>query len=309
MPGIGYITNPRSRANLRDPVRARQLAYLLGNRGWSEATRSLDDLYRVVEEFRRERIDVVAVNGGDGTLHHTLTAFIRTYGSDPLPAVAFLRGGTMNTIANSFGVRGSTEALLYDLIDRYHSGEELRFVERELLQVGDSYGFIFGNGMISNFLRAYYGTGRPSPAMAARLLARGVVSSLVGGAFARQLFRRFRGRVVVDGEEWAREDFVTVTAAAVTQIGLGFKPFYRCGEQPGKFPVLGIHTTPLGMVMELPRLFLGRPMRRDKVINLVASAVLFESDDALEYTIDGDTYSARRSLELRTGPKIRVVVP
>src|SRR5215471_13326780 len=104
VPGIGLITNPRSRVNLRDPGRPRRLSYLIGSHGQAEATRTLDDLYRVCEEFRKERIDVLGISGGDGTLHHTLTAMIRTYGSDQsLPPIAILRGGTMNTIARSFG--------------------------------------------------------------------------------------------------------------------------------------------------------------------------------------------------------------
>jgi len=38
----------------------------------------------------------------------------------------------------------------------------------------------------------------------------------------------------------------------VEQIGLNFKPFYRCNEQPGKFAVLGIHTSAFGFVEHVP---------------------------------------------------------
>src|SRR5262249_53371275 len=88
MPGIGLITNPRSRLNQRDPSRMRKWSYLLGTHGTAEATKSLDDLYRVAEEFKKERIDILGISGGDGTLHHTLTAVIQTYGDQPLPLVA-----------------------------------------------------------------------------------------------------------------------------------------------------------------------------------------------------------------------------
>jgi len=53
MPGIGLITNPRSRVNKRDPSRIRRLGYLIGSHGKAEATKSLDDLYRVCEELKR----------------------------------------------------------------------------------------------------------------------------------------------------------------------------------------------------------------------------------------------------------------
>jgi diacylglycerol kinase (ATP) len=307
VPGIGLITNPRSRVNRRDPARLRRLGYLIGSHGVAEATRSLDDLYRVCEEFKKERIDILGISGGDGTMHHTLTAMIKTYEEQPLPLIAILRGGTMNTIANSFGIKGSTPQLLFELVDKHRRGltRELDIFEREILQVGDRYGFIFGNGVIYNFLHEYYGTGRPSPAVAARLVARGALSTMVSGPLAERLYRRFRARVVVDGDVWAREDFATVAASVVEQIGLGFRPFYRI--QPGTFAVLGVHASALGFVSELGRIFAGRPMRRDKVIDAVAREVLFESETSLEYTIDGDTYVGEGQLTLRMGPRLRFV--
>ena len=309
MPGIGLITNPRSRANLRDPGAPRRLSYLIGSHGTAEATRSLDDLYRVCEEFRKERIDVLGISGGDGTMHHTLTAVIRTYGEQPLPPIAILRGGTMNTIANSLGIKGKTPRLLFELVDRHRRGDALDVFEKEILQIGDKYGFIFGNGIIYNFLHEYYATGNPSPSTATRLIAAAAASTMVGGDLARRIYRRFRARVVADGDSWACEDFITVAAACVEQIGLGFRPFYRANERAGCFALLGIHTTALGFVLDLPRILAGKPMRRDKVIDTLASEVVFTSleTDKLEYIIDGDAYICEDALTLRTGPKLRFV--
>jgi diacylglycerol kinase family enzyme len=309
MPGIGLITNPRSRVNKRDPGRARRLGYLIGSHGTAEATKSLDDLYRVCEEFKKERIDVLGISGGDGTMHHTLTAMIKTYGEQPLPLVAILRGGTMNTVANSFGIRGETPNLLFELVDKHRRGltGELEVFEQELLKIGDNYGFIFGNGLIYNFLHEYYSTGHPSPATAASLVLRGSVSSAVNGPLAQRLYRRFRARVWVDGDLWARTDFATVAASVVKQIGLGFRPFYRCDEQPGRFAILGIHTDAFGFVSELGRIRAGRPMRRDKVIDAVAKEAIFESETPLEYTIDGDTYVGEGKLALGIGPRVRFI--
>ncbi len=307
MPGIGLITNPRSRVNLRDPGRARRLSYLVGSHGNAEATKSIDDLYRVCEEFKKERIDVLGISGGDGTLHHTLTAMIRTYGDEPLPPVAILRGGTMNTIARSFGIFGETPRLTFELVDRHRRGllGTFPWFEREILQVGDAYGFIFGNGIIYNFLHEYYATGNPSPGTAAQLILRAAGSTMVRGALARRIYKRFHARVVADGDRWACEDFITVAAAVVEQIGLGFKPFYRVHERPDAFAVLGIHTDAAGFVAELPNIMAGRPMRRDKVIDQAAREVVFEADEPLEYIIDGDTYVQEGSLTLRLGPKLR----
>jgi len=311
VPGIGVITNPRSRANLRDPSKARKLGYLIGSHGSAQATRSLDDLYRVCEEFKKERIDVLGISGGDGTLHHTLTAMIKTYGEQELPPVAILRGGTMNTIANSLGLTGETPKLLFELVDKHRRGlmHEIEVFQRAILQIDDRYGFIFGNGIIYNFLHEYYATGNPSPPVAARLILGAAASTMVNGELARRIYRRFRARVIADGDCWAAQDFITVAAACVEQIGLGFKPFYRCNEAPDAFALLGIHTNALGFVLELPNILAGRPMRRDKVIDAIAREVVFESleKEPLEYIIDGDTYIGGERLVLKTGPTLKFV--
>lgn len=307
MPGIGVITNPRSRANKRDPGAMRRLGYLLGSRGEAAATLSLDDLYRVAEEFKKADIDVLGINGGDGTIHHTLTAFLRTYGDAPLPLVAILRGGTMNTIANSLGIKGDPPRMLFELVDRYHAGLGFDVFENPVLAVGDAWGFIFGNGLIFNFLDAYYGTGHPSPSTAASLLGRAMASAAIGGPLARRITRRFHARVTVDGVPWACDDFLAVTAATVEQLGLGSRPFYRARERADAFHLLGIHApSAASIAVEIPRVFLGRPLRRDKVIDTLAREVIFEAPQ-LEYIIDGDTYRAPDRLRVALGPSLRLI--
>ncbi len=307
MPGIGVITNPKSRANKKNPTRMRELGQLLGSRGSAEATRSLDELYRAAEEFKAAGIDILGINGGDGTIHVTLTAFLKVYGDAPFPRVAILRGGTLNTIAKGIGIVGSPSDILFEIIDRAHRGEEIPSQERHVMQIGEQYGFIFGNGLIANFLEAYYGTGNPSPWTGAKLLFRTVASAIVRGKLVRSLFKRFEGDVLVDGETWARRDFVTLTGSTVPEIGLGFKPFYRCDEKPGHFAFLGMHCPPVGLSVELPRIFMGKPMRRDKAISVVAKDCLLRSDEPFSYTIDGDIYTGARELAIKTGPKLRLI--
>jgi diacylglycerol kinase family enzyme len=307
VPGIGLITNPRSRVNKKDPSKPRKLGHLIGSHGTAEATGSLDDLYRVCEEFKKERIDVLGISGGDGTMHHTLTAMIKTYGDQPLPPVAILRGGTMNTIANSLGVKGDPPNLLFELVDKHRRGVPLETFDRELLQVDDRYGFIFGNGIIYNFMHEYYSTGSPSPSTALKLILSAAASTMVRGPLSKRIYRRFKAQVICDGDLWACEDYITVAAAVVEQIGLGFTPFYRCRERPGYFAVLGIHTSAVGFVSELPAIRRGLPMRRDKVIDAIARELTFHCDDNVEYMIDGDTYVGSKSLTLRTGPTLRFI--
>src|SRR5580704_15632275 len=136
--GIGVVLNPKSRRNLRDPSAASRLARTLGDHGVVREARSIDELYRIAEDFRREDIDVLAISGGDGTNHVTLTGFIDVYGGATMPQVALLRGGTMNTVANSVGVtRGRPEGVLERLLRDYaeRASLPLENVERHVMRI------------------------------------------------------------------------------------------------------------------------------------------------------------------------------
>src|SRR4051812_22856783 len=119
MSGIGIITNPHSKLNKRNPARMSLLGYILGAKGQLEVTNTLEDLGRVARDFKEKGVTILAINGGDGTICRTLTAFIKEYGETgtPLPQVALLRGGTINVLANNLRIKGSPEQVLYRLVD------------------------------------------------------------------------------------------------------------------------------------------------------------------------------------------------
>jgi diacylglycerol kinase family enzyme len=313
MPGIGVIVNPRARQNLRDPRAATRLARTLGDHGVVRTANSHDELARIAEDFRKLEIDVLGISGGDGTNGVTLTGFLKVYADEPLPPVAFLRGGTMNTVANAVGVpRGRPDGLLAHLIERYAARQRLplQSVERHVLRVGDHYAFLFGTGALQGYIREYYSVPEPNAIWAAKLLARASASVLVGGETARRVAPRWEGRVrFEDGTSFPDRDYFAIACGTVDQIGLGFRPFYRFDEQPGCFHVLGIHTTPFGFVRKLPAIWRARSMGEDHALEKVTrKAVLEPRSGAIEYMCDGDLYRREGPLELATGPRVRILV-
>src|SRR5690606_12685592 len=114
----------------------------------------------------------------------------------------------------------------------YTLGQEFEVTERNILKIEyqdtTHYGFIFGNGLIYGFLAAYYENPNPSPWVAFTTFSRTLVSALMGGELATQMFEPFRARIRVDGEEWERQEYTAVVASTIEQIGLGFRPFIRC---------------------------------------------------------------------------------
>jgi diacylglycerol kinase family enzyme len=313
VPGIGVVLNPKSRRNLRDPRAASRLARRLGDHGVVREARSIDELYRIAEDFRRDDIEVLAISGGDGTNHVTLTGFLDVYGGHTMPQVALLRGGTMNTVANSVGVRrGGPEGLLGRLLRDYaqRANAPLENVERHVMRIGSHYGFLFGTGVVAGFLAEYYRDGDPTPLVAAKTLARGIGSAFLGGETIRRMARPFRGSVVLeDGTRWEERDYLTVAAGTIAHIGLNFKPFRRYDEKTGRFHMLGIHTSPVGLVRDLPRIHRAEPMRPGKAYEALSTrAVVRSADGIVRYMIDGDLHETRGELEVTIGPRVRLVV-
>jgi len=332
MPGIGVILNPKSRRNLRDPEAALRLAKQLGDHGVVRPVRSIDELHRTAEDFKRLDIDVLGISGGDGTNHVTITGFLDVYAPDiadhaapvsPLPQIAFLRGGTMNTVANSVGVsRGRPEGLLGRLIRAYaeRATMPLANVERRVMRVqpaeGSSdtgrpnYGFIFGTGVVYGYLAEYYRDGEPSPFVAAKTLARGIGSTFVQGPMIRRMAKPFRGSVTLsDGTEWPERDYLSIAGATIDQIGLNFRPFYRANDQDGSFHLLGIYASAFKLVCDLPRIQRALPMRPGRTYDATTGcATIRSADGTMRYTIDGDLHEHKGAIELSTGPKVKIVI-
>ena len=307
------MNNPTSRRNRRRPRTVRRLRAALGDDGEVRDASTPDELARALDAFRKEDVDLLGVNGGDGTIHYVLTAAIRAWGGARLPRLLLLPGGAMNTVARGTGVHGGPERALREVLIRRRHGFPLRTVERDLLRVSadrapPSYGFIFGTGSIVSFLEAYYATGRPSPATAALLVGRGVASALVNGRFAGALTRRERLRVSTDGDDWPDGSYLALAAASTPDVGFGFLAFARCLEQPGFFHVVGVTGSLPQLALSVPRIRRGAPWRRRLAQDEVSRALLLEGD-APRFTVDGDLYGAERAISVETGPAVEIVVP
>lgn len=290
----------------------RRLAYVLGTKDTYELTNKIEDVETVARQFKKTGIEILALNGGDGTNHVTLTTFIKVYDGEPLPKVTFLRGGTMNTISNGIGIQGTPSRLLANLVDKYYTGQPFETTERDLLRITNGeetkYGFIFGNGLVSNFLELYYGTGKPSPTTAAVLLGKAIATLPVGGKLAKEIVKPFRARAIFDDEVWEEREYTSLLAATIDQIGLGFRPFVRCEERPHSFHVLGLMTKPFALATELPRIRMGIHIDPDKTKSKVTDRVEIIGAEPFMYTIDGDMHRCDEKLTLEAGPRLEIII-
>ena len=156
------------------------------------------------------------------------------------------------------------------------------------------------------FLDALYATGRPGAWASVALVARGLVSSAFDGPFAEQLYQPLPVSVALDGEEWPRVPLFGLVCSSVEESGLHLRPFRRATEQPGAFQVLGLTGRPLQFALELPRLALGRPARRDRLLDNVAERVEIRGRP-FRWFLDGEMHASDGALSIGVGPRVRLV--
>ena len=307
MSGIGIVLNPHSRSNRKNPERIKRLGFIVGDKGSCRQTHDVLDIPAIIHEFKEKDIDILGISGGDGTNHCTLTTLIKEYGDKPLPKIAFLRGGTMNAIANILGIHGSPEQILSNLILKYHEDQPFETTEVDLVNVNGKYGFLFGNGLASRFIELYY-ENKGGPAHAFALLLKMIFSTMFNTAISRKLCERYSARVVVDGHDWGFKNFVLIGAGTVESFNFGFKPLYRARSKPGYFQIIGGSGTPRQILRGFPLILLSRLPARKYYEDSMAKEVELFLEEPQSYMFDGDIQEPTKHISMKTGPRITVIV-
>ncbi len=304
MSEIGIIANPHSKMNKRNPELSAALAYILGEQGYFENTQSLGHLRYVARKFYEKKIKILAINGGDGTLSQTLTAFIKEYGDTPLPKICVLKGGTINIVAQNLGIKGTPEQVLYRLVNSYSLGKPMQIASTPSLSVGDHYGFIYADGLATRFLRAFYRkkTGRlGSLILAAKLYAQSIFKT----KSSREMIFPQNLDIKVDQQEPKSSQSLLSICTTMHALPLGFIDF-RLGKQTdtNHLRCLSFEIDPNEFWWKLPIVFTcdksGLPMysRAFDGEKLTLSGMS-------EYTLDGELFENGGSeVSIERGPMI-----
>jgi diacylglycerol kinase (ATP) len=305
---LALISNPLSRRHRRDSRLADDLAAQVEGLGQAFAPPNLADLDHVAQALRDADVEVVAISGGDGTMHAVLSALYRAYGGSPLPVMHLLRSGTMNTTARNLEMWGQPRARMADLVERMRWGQALPTVASTVLVVdGHHVGVFFGLGIICGFMEVYYTGAEPTPWKALRVLVQMGLSAVIRGSLVRRVFQVSELSVTVDGTPWSEHRFSAIAAGTVAELGLGFRPFARAPDHPDRMQLLGFVGAPWTIAVSLPRIRRARPIERHDVRDVLSQTVRFEADAPIPYMVDGDLYTGGTTLELAVGPQVRFV--
>lgn len=308
MAAIGVIINPHAGSRRRANDRKARLAAVVGRQGDFECvveTANLEELRQALAEFHRQRVEVLAICGGDGSVCRAVSLAVEIWGAQALPVILPLHGGTMNNIARSVGVPRSSEAALAALVQHKQS---LQLTARNVLKINDEiYGCLVGSGLVSSFLELYYEGPKPGPLGAAWLLLRLVASTVTRGALIRRVVAGRPGRATLDGQALPATEFTVILASCVESIGLGVRPFSRAGERPGYFHVLAGDPTAAQLVARLPRFWRGFPPQLDPLYDGTARSLEIQFETAQRFTVDGELFDATTRLQIESGPRVEFV--
>ncbi len=305
---IGIINNPHARMNRAYPGIKDKMQRIIGDSGIVRETKCAEEIPEIAKEFLREGIEVLGISGGDGTLHSVVTAFFITNGHKKLPLLLPLRRGTMNTISNSLKIKGNTERLLNNIINKHRRQEELGLFEQQTIKVNNKYGFIFGNGLVVNFLNAYYQGNTTGPLKAMEVVARLVTSTMLRTGYSRRLFDHFNAEIIVDGQKVPFTEYFTVLSSTVREVGLGFSPMYRAYEREGYLPFIILsRINPIRILPKIPRIYLGKPLKMSQVYESIGREIIIRSEKPPSYTIDGDIFPGEQEMRISVGPRVNFV--
>jgi diacylglycerol kinase (ATP) len=304
---IGVITNPRARRNASNPNRVERLRRILGREGVLRKTQTLDEIWDAAREFRRGKIDILVIDGGDGTLHHTLSAFIPIYNGMDLPPIVLLGGGTMNTIAKSLGMKGISEVILQRIISATRARAPFEVIRANTLRVNDRYGFIFGLGFPVSLLKAYYrGQGR-GRWKTIRVLLKISFSILGKGGADGNLFNPFEADIWLDGEKMPIGRYTAILGSTVKEVGLGFKPTRRAGEREGLFQILCCDMGPKRMGLTALKVLLGMELRDSKLFDRMVTRTVIMLEKPVDMQMDGEIFKDQKEIRLHAGPTMRFI--
>lgn len=280
----------------------------MGEKGRLEVTQSLDDLVRVAREFHSRKIEILALNGGDGSIHWAIRAFRQVYGNDPLPPIALLRGGTMNVLANNLGIRGRPSDILYRLVERYGQGQTLPTRKVLLIQANEHFGFLFADRIAVTFLEEYYRRKGGSLGVLL-LLLQTYWSCFRGSSLFPRLVQDHTYRLTV-GSTQRQATGLGLFASSLRRMPMGSPLFHRTSFDGPTFQCVHFRVPSSKVPTALPLLALtGWKAKTGLLDRFDCSNLHAESSALTHFTLDGEIFPAQGSVTLRSGGTVDFIAP
>ena len=297
---VGLLSNPYSGGNRKGLASVRAVLSTYPQVFHREAHQPID-VASALNDFARMEVNLVIINGGDGTIQAVLTTLYREKIFENLPILAVLKAGTSSMIAGDVGLKGPQTQALRKLLAWVHDrAAEARVSQRQILRVQVAfdkepiYGMFFGTAGIyqgvqfcNNRLnrRGFRGKWAPGLTIAMFLLA--------------VAFRR--GNYVVpvpisvslDQNPPDRQHWFLMMISTLERLFFGMRPYW--GIEAGPLRYTAVHAKPLYLLRALPALMGGRKSRYGTRKNGYFSHNVQQVQLNLNsgFTLDGELFEAR----------------
>jgi len=302
-PRIGVLVNPLSGGNRSGlPAVRRTVA---GSPGVAQSdVQTPREVLSALLNFARKEVDVVVVNGGDGTVQAVLTALFHNQPFKTLPLLVVLQSGTTSMIAGDVGFHGSRVKVLKRLFHWAQTGEGAPCITtRPVLQVKipnreTLYGMFFGAAGIYQgiqYCRSHMHTkglrGELGPGLTlfrflwavARKRSDMIPAATIG--------------VEIDHHPHPQRDYLVLFISTLERLFIGLHPFW--GIEAGPLHYTAVKAGPHHLWRALPSAFRGRKGRYgtpDKgYFSHNAHEVRLNLDTG--FTLDGQMYVSETRLE------------
>lgn len=304
---LGVLTNPIAKHNHRFPLVHKDLVKRLG-KSFAVLTATKAEIEGAIGHLIGEAgVNVLAINGGDGTIHSAINALRRLCAEGlSSPVLLLLNGGTYNMASRAFGTKSDPVGTVTRFLRRFGDAKVQDVPTRDLglLEIRpegkpEMLGMVFGSEVVANALDLCDRLGSGYLGLA-RLFAKGVVGYALRTRFYREnshLLRPKKSFVEVDGQ-----GFDEVVGAVASTIDLmlargliwsltvlprekGFHAKVVRGKSPGE------------VVRLLPHLLF--ELQHPMVITLQNAQCLRTWG---RFTVDGELFAHEGPVEVRTSP-------
>jgi diacylglycerol kinase (ATP) len=258
-------------------------------------------------ELAERGVDLLVVNGGDGTLQRILTEILSRPVFERRPTIAPLRSGRTNMSALDIGSHRDPVRALDTLVAAAAAGSlERRVVERPVMRVellgecAPQYGLFCGFGVIHRAIELthrLFPPGRAQGVFGAGLVTGAMIVRILLGS-AKDVLTPDRMDIQLDGSDVAGHSFTVVVATTLQRFFLGMRPFWGTEPAPIRFTALAEGALGISSAISVLR---GRKPRRatDNGAYLSRNVHCGELTIECGLTIDGEMFSPRDGRSVR----------
>jgi diacylglycerol kinase family enzyme len=261
-----------------------------------------------LRELARAGVEILVLNGGDGTIQHALTHLLGNPANAWRPWIAPIRGGRTNMTAMDLGarrdpVRGLAELIAADRAGRLAERVRVRPVLRVEIAEGVHYGMFLGLGVLHravDLVHHVFPEGKARGVFGAGIVT-GVLLARSAAGGMRGLLAPDKMRVALDGEELEPRELLLAMTTTLERLFLRMRPFW--GREPAPLRVTLVDGGALRFGAAAPGILRGRPPAHARPENGYRSRNVHELAVQLDAGIilDGELYDPIPDRMVRVG--------